>query len=68
MPGTAAEPWWRPFRTVCHAAVLRVDLMPDAARDAEASRWLDEQGQRLEDLGYERFAAAIVCELDPDSR
>lgn len=45
MPGTLAEPWWRPFRKVGHAAVLHVDLTPDAAREAEAPGWLDE-GER----------------------
>ena len=30
--------------------------------EAPTARW------RLEDLGNEHFAAAIACELDPDSR
>ena len=43
MPGSVAECWWRPFRNVGDASVLHVDLTPHAAREAEASGWLDGQ-------------------------
>ena len=45
MPSPVAECWWRPFRTVGHAAVLHVDLTAHADREAEAWAWLDEEEQ-----------------------
>ncbi|MCY4640536.1 MAG: 4'-phosphopantetheinyl transferase superfamily protein [Chloroflexi bacterium] len=39
----ATAPWWHPFATPEGATVLHVDLTPDAAREAGASSWLDEE-------------------------
>lgn len=45
MPASVAECWWRPFTEVGNAAVLHVDLAPDAPREAAALAWLDEEEQ-----------------------
>ena len=42
MGASCAADWWRPFKLVGEARVIHVDLTPDAAREAEAMRWLDE--------------------------
>ena len=36
-----AERWWGPFTKAGEADIYRVDLAPDAAREAEALGWLD---------------------------
>ncbi len=36
------DPWWSPWREVEGATVLRVDLAPDAGREAEAASLLDD--------------------------
>ena len=43
MSASAAECWWRPFRTVDTATVVHVDLTENAAHEAAALTWLDEQ-------------------------
>ena len=45
MPPSDADRWWRPFRKVGGAAVLHLDLAPDAAREAAALAWLDQEEQ-----------------------
>jgi len=45
MPASVADCWWRPFRRVGSAVVLHIDLAPDAAREAAALTWLDEEKQ-----------------------
>ncbi len=45
MPGSLAECWWRPFRKVGNATVHHVDLIPHAAREADALKWLNEEEQ-----------------------
>ncbi len=51
MAASVAECWWRPFRKIGSATVLYVDLAPDAAREAAALTWLDEE----ERLRRQRF-------------
>ena len=45
MPGSVTECWWSPFREVGKATVLHVGLAPDAAREAAALAWLDQEEQ-----------------------
>ncbi len=67
-----ADCWWRPFRNVGSATVLHLDLAPDAAREAAALTWLDQEEQSrrqrfLHDGARRRFALcraalrAILC-------
>ena len=72
MSGSDAERWWRPFRKVGDATVLHIDLIPHAAREANALKWLDDE-ERLRwqhyrhDGARRRFALcraalrAILC-------
>lgn len=45
MPASIAESWWRWFRKVGAASVIHVNLTPDAAREADALGWLNEEEQ-----------------------
>ena len=65
--------WWSPLREVGDVVVLYVDLAPDAAREAEAVAWLDdEERQRCRRFIYDgprrRFALcraalrAVLCD------
>jgi 4'-phosphopantetheinyl transferase len=51
----AAACWWRPFRTTCRAAVIHVDLTPQAAGADDALAWLDHaERARWQRYRYER--------------
>ena len=42
MATPVADPWWSPFARIGDVEVLCLDLAPNASREAEAIRWLDE--------------------------
>ena len=73
MLATMTKSWWSPFRKVGDVVVLHVDLAADAAREAQALAWLDdEERQRCRRFIYDgprrRFALcraalrAILCD------
>ncbi|MCY3800253.1 MAG: 4'-phosphopantetheinyl transferase superfamily protein [Chloroflexi bacterium] len=58
MADSAAECWWRPFRTINDAVVVHVDLTGDSTREIDALAWLNEEEkarwQRYEHDGARR--------------
>ncbi len=73
MLATMTNSWWSPLREVGDVVVLHVDLVSDAAAEAEAVAWLDdEERQRYRRFLYDgprrRFALcraalrAVLCD------
>ena len=73
MLATMTKTWWGPYRLVGDVVVLHVELAPDAAAEAEALAWLDdEERQRCRRFLYDgprrRFALcraalrAVLCD------
>ena len=54
MSAPVSAPWWRPFRATEGASVVRVDLKPNADREADALTLLDDE----EHARWERYPYA----------